>query len=543
MDAFGGQTHSSAAGAVRVLRRNWWLIALSTIVVTGAAIALSLREDDLFQSSSQVLLKYENLASGLTGISDLSGVYQDPARIAETQTQIAMSPSVARRVADARPWPGLTQDDALGAISVTASPSSDTLDFETTWSDADGAAALATEYARQYVRYRQQLDAAAIVAAREELQGRIEELRAEGPGNGKLIESLVEDEQRLRTMQALQTANATVLREASGAAQIQPRPKRAAALGIVLGLMLGVALAFGRKALDTRITSATEIGERLDLPLLARVPEPPRRYRSAKRLVMLSDRTGTDAEAFRILRTNLDFVNMDRGARSIMITSAVEEEGKSTTVSNLAIALTRAGRRVALVDLDLRRPSLATFFGLPKDTPGLTTVLLGRESLRNAMRPVLGGPLDFGQPAARNGSENGQATPNGNPVEGSLSLLVAGPTPPDPGEFIATAHIGELLRRLADDYDVVLVDTPPLLSVGDAMVLSGSVDAAVVVARLGVVRRPTLEELRRALATCPTVKLGYVATGAQSEDGYGYGSYDYAYGDRPRHRAEEQTLV
>jgi Mrp family chromosome partitioning ATPase/capsular polysaccharide biosynthesis protein len=535
----------TAQSAFRTLRKGWWIVLLSTVLVTGAALALALREDPLYRASSQVLLKYESLASGLTGISDLSGVYQDPARIAETQTQIAMSPDVAARVAAAEPIAGLTKDDAQGGITVTASPDSDILDFQTTWSNSEGAAALSTEYARQYVRYRQRLDAAAIVAARNEILGRIDELRAEARPNRRLIQSLVEDEQRLRTMQALQTANATVLRQADGAAQIQPRPRRAAMLGVVLGLMLGIALTFGRRAMDTRVTTASEIGERLGIPLLARVPEPPRRYRASKRLVMLSDRTGPNAEAFRILRTNLDFVNMDCGARSFMVTSAVEQEGKSTTASNLAIAMTRAGRRVALVDLDLRRPSLAAFFGLPKDTPGVTTVLLGRESLRNALRPILGGSLDFGgQPGSRNGNDNGRAVPHGGgSEEGSLSVLVAGPTPPDPGEFIATAPIGELVRHLTAEFDAVLVDTPPLLSVGDAMVISSSVDAAIVVARLGVVRRPTLEELRRALHTCPTVKLGYVATGTQSEDGYGYGSYDYAYGDQPRDRAEEQTLV
>jgi Mrp family chromosome partitioning ATPase len=167
---------------------------------------------------------------------------------------------------------------------------------------------------------------------------------------------------------------------------------------------------------------------------------------------------------------------------------------------------------------------------------------------------VLGGALDFGgQPLARNPVGNGkpatngaptEGSLNGAPTEGSLTMLVAGPTPPDPGEFIATARVGNLLRELADEFDLVLVDTPPLLSVGDARVLSASVDAAIVVTRLGLVRRPTLDELGRALQTCPTVKLGYVATGTQGEDGYGYGGYDYGYGDRPRTRAaEEESFV
>ena len=154
-------------------------------------------------------------------------------------------------------------------------------------------------------------------------------------------------------------------------------------LGLMLGIVLGLGLAFVVDALDTRVRSANEVGERLGLPQLARVPPPPKGFAKDDRLVMLAQPTGTNAEAFRMLRTNLDFADARErsGARTILVTSAVEQEGKSTTAANLAIAEARAGRRVALVDLDLRVPYLDRFFGL-LHAEGITDVALGTRTAR-----------------------------------------------------------------------------------------------------------------------------------------------------------------
>jgi capsular exopolysaccharide synthesis family protein len=530
--------YPAALKAARTLKRRIWIVLATAVVVTGASLGLSQRQQPLYRASSQVLLKYQNLASGLTGIQNLSAVDPDPARNAQTQTQIAMSPAVAQRVAARGQVPALTPEGFLRHASVTASTTSDTLSFAVTYSDPTIATRLSTLHAQQYIAYRQELDNAALVAARKELEGRIVELQASSLKDSALLGELIANEQQLRTAEALQTANASLLRPASSASKVQPKPVRNAALGIVLGLLLGIALAFLREALDTRVISSDEVGHYLGLPLLARLPVPSKKLRSSNKLVMLVDSAGADAEAFRMLRTNLDFVNIDRGARSIMISSALAKEGKSTTVSNLAVALARSGSRVALVDLDLRRPSVGRFFGIGASQPGVTSVALGRSTLHQALVEVYRNVVREGSSSNGNGRYEHR--------DGVLKVLVAGELPPDPGEFINTTALARVLDELQEAFDLVLIDTPPLLSVGDAAALSTRVDAMVVITRLKAVTRPTLQELSRALRTCPTVKLGYVATAAELEEGYGEGGYGYyGYSSTPYAptHAQEASIV
>jgi len=392
------------------------------------------------------------------------------------------------------------------------------------------AARLATAYARAFVSYRHRLDTQQLQRAEAQVKLQIEQLEAIGNTRSPLYLTLVQKLQQLQAVEALLTPP-ILTRPATDSVQIQPNPLRNTFLGLFLGLVVGLGLAFLREALDTRIRSAEEVEERLGLPLLARLPEPPARLRNENKISMLEAPGSVHAESFRIMRTNLDFANVDRGAQIIMVTSALEGEGKSTTIANLAVAYARAGQRVVAVDLDLRRPFLDKLFALRK-RPGLTQVALGQLPLEEALIPI---PIS--DPRARS-VELGLAT-NGSAGGGSLEILASGPVPPDAGEFVGSRALSAILHSLRGMANIILVDSPPLLRVGDAITLSGTVDAIVVVSNLEYARRPILTELRRVLESCPANKLGFVLTGANLEDSYGYG-YGAGYGYRVTERRDRE---
>jgi Mrp family chromosome partitioning ATPase/capsular polysaccharide biosynthesis protein len=520
----GQQDHSTLRDYLHVVRRRKWIILQALVLLPLVAVALEIRQEPVYQASADVLLSRQNLAATLNGIPDPS-TYYIPERLAQTQAELARVPEVARRVVDAAGIEGRTAYGLLASSSVIASPTSDILTFSVSDFDQSVAPRLATEYARQFTRYRSEIESASVVRAREEATKRINELEQNGQADTPLYASLVEKEQQLRTIEALQTSTSFLVRPAEGAFQIEPRPFRSGLMGLLVGIVLGVGLAFLREALDTRVRSTNEI-ERLGLPLLARLPEPPRRLRSRNKLVMLAEPDSVQAEAFRMLRTNLEFADVDRHARVIMVTSAVEGEGKSTTAANLAIGFARAGRRVVLVDLDLRKPIIERFFRL-RGRPGLTQVVLGHASVDDALVSV---PLAVGGP---NGAGPTDGRVDGLP-EGRLEVLGSGPIPPNVGEFVQTDALARVVDALRERADVVIVDSPPLLHVGDARFLSSRVDAILLIARLNVLRRPMIKEVGRVLESCPAHKLGFIVTGAQEEAGYGYGSYYRAYERRSR---------
>lgn len=277
---------------------------------------------------------------------------------------------------------------------------------------------------------------------------------------------------------------------------IAPNTKLYALLGLVLGGALGVAYALLRALLDTRVGDKEDLSNTTGLPVIGTIPA--WKSKTGSQLPMLNEPDGVPAEAYRRLRSNLDFVWSDQvGAKSIVLTSARPQDGKTTTSINLALALAERGSRVVLVDADLRRPSIAKSTGLEQSV-GLSTVLIEKVTLRQALQPWQ--------------HEN-------------LDVLTSGEIPPNALQMIDSPKTRNLISRLKDLYDYVVIDAPPLLSVVDASLLAREVDGTLVVVSSGNTKRSQVTQVLEALNQAGEKPIGTVLNRAVAQDA----SYSYGY--------------
>jgi len=291
-----------------------------------------------------------------------------------------------------------------------------------------------------------------------------------------------------------------LVRPGTEAAASAGAPLDAALRALALGLVTGLGLAILAGLLDPRARSTEEVSEQLGLGIVGQIPrERPSRRTGA--LQLLRDDGSAGAEAIRTLRTNLELDPAGRLEGIVLVSSSVTGEGKSTTAANLAIALARAGRRVALVDLDLRRPALAGLFRVAQ-TPGFTDVVRGTVDLDDAVRLV---ELD------RSPDDSASAGPTA-PV--TLTLIPAGTQlGSEESAVAASPALIPALATLRELADVVLLDSPPLLEGGDALALSQHADALLIIASLRRYRPSYGRELVRLLAFSPARALGVVVVG------------------------------
>jgi len=301
---------------------------------------------------------------------------------------------------------------------------------------------------------------------------------------------------------------------------VSPQPVRNLAVALALGLLGGVGLAVARESLDTTIKTTEQLQEVTGAPSLgvvafdSAVPKHP--------LIVHDGPYGRRVEAFRKIRTNFQFVDVDQSHKVVLVTSSVPGEGKTTTVCNLAITIAEAGKRVLLIDGDLRRSRAASYLGLPRGV-GLTSVLVGRAQPDDAIQ-IWGDNL--------------------------FAVLASGPIPPNPSELLGSRQMHHLVKELRDRYDVVLVDTPPLLPVADAAATAAACDGAVVVVRHGKTRREQLHNAVSALRTVEVPILGTVLSMAPARrhqayyyDYEGYGPMEHRGGEKPVTNAPVSAAV
>jgi non-specific protein-tyrosine kinase len=523
---------TTLADYLAILRRRKWLVIAVPLIAGAVAYLIAGRQSPLYQASAKILVNRSSVVTAVTNVTDPA--IGDPTRFLTTESQIARSPELARRVVAGVGAPEVTPGELLSRSSVVPESDADVLDVSVSFPTAADAVRFANAYASEFVRYKTELDTHKINVALQSLRERIKALQRKGQATSPGYSTLVQYQSQLETIGTLLASSTSVLKQAEGAAKVRPRPHRDLLLGGLLGAILGLGLAFLAEALDRRVRAEDEIEKTLGLPLLGRVPRPPRHLRGHGGLVMRDDLDDEYADVYRKLRTTIEFANVERQARTIMITSARPREGKSTTIANLAVAFARSGRRVALVDLDLRRPSLHAFFDVGAER-GVAEVLVKQSTVSDALHPVaidgLRAPVNGGSPLA-DGS-------NGQPDVGSfLHVLPFGNTPLPASELLESKEINPLLQALAARFDLVLVDTPPILVGGEVLALSANVDAIVMVIHHGI-ERSALKEVARQLRSCRAVGLGFILTGisARDEDAYGYG-YGYGHGPREFGRAK-----
>jgi capsular exopolysaccharide synthesis family protein len=474
--------------ALRVLRERWWVIVLAALVCTGTALAFSLSAEKEYTATSKLLFRESNLPEQVGGSSGPTDV--DPEGTKATNVLLVTT----RQVADAvRRATGvkLSADDLLGNVSVDTEQNANIVDINYTDPDPALAAKVANSWAQQYRNFSQRSARGKVQEGERLLRERLAQLPATATADRQQLNDALT---RLVLLESVQTGNADVVdRAAVPSTPSAPSPKRDAMIALLLGLALGTGLAFLLNIIDRRVKNVEEFESLYGFRALSTIPERSRDPSSQK------ERQAA-LEPFRILRNGLSFLAVRRDVKCVLVTSAVPGEGKSTVAAGLARATALAGQRVVLVEADLRRPTFHQQFDLGPDHRGLTAALVGGVPARELLRTVL--------PGLR-----------------TLSVLPAGPLPPNSAELLRSAEMGMLLRELSQEADLVILDAPPLLPVADAQVLLDhpQVDGCLVVARA---YQTTRDEVRRARAILERHGLegvGLVINGVRELDG----DYDY----------------
>lgn len=541
--------------SIAVLRRRKWTIIVVVAVVLALGAVMSYRKTPVYEASSSLLLK---AASSNSVLAEQSS--SDAERRVQNEAELLRGARTAREA-----------ERRLGfgaGVSVAAGGDSDVIEITATSGDPDRAALIANTFAETHRDLRQQDNLTAIDGARAEVELQLQEIESSLEANAQELADL--QAQRLaaidptiqsdldKRITAAQQAREAVLRnrqpytdqlgqleiEADLARQnaplqilapasppggpVSPDHRQDLTVTLVLGLLLGIAVAFVQEHLDDSVRNVNDLAKVTGgLPSLAIIP----RHESSPEGEMPPILTATKpmshtAESYRSLRTSVEFLALEKRMQTIQVTSAQAGEGKTSTVVNLAVAFAQAGEKVIVVDCDLRRPRLHEYFGLDRHL-GFTSVLLNERSLEEVVRVA--------------------------PGFDNLQVLCSGPLAPNPSELLGGERFAEIVRKLSTDHTVVLIDSPPVLPVTDALVLSRVADATIVVASSGVSSKRRFARSVDSLRQVGAPLVGSVLNAAPLDVAYGYVDYGYvAYGNgsgsegrrwgrRPRKREKQRA--
>lgn len=513
---------------LRIIWRRKWLVIVPVLIITiGAYVATSLYSTPLYQSSAELLQRSSGLDKALLG-SDVFQQSYSPERDMQTASELVKSPQVASAVA-ASMGEQLGDRDPASMVNVSVIGKSDILRITITDTDAQRAADVANSFANEYINWRRGVDQEVLQAARIPLETQVLNTPPElqESASYKVLKDKLET---LKLIESIQTGNLELVKPATIATSpFSPKPMRTAIMALIASLAFGVGLAFIMEHLDTKVRSTGEISAVIQKPVLAAVPKMSANNNGS--LETLANPSGASSESFRLLKTNLGYIEPDREIKSIMVTSAHAGEGKTTTIANLAVTMARAGQRVIVLDGDMRRPMLHHYMGIDNSI-GLTNVIAGSCTLRESLQMIDAQDLAISSSnlMANTAIPGFSASTNGvKPIY----CATVGPIPPNPGELISSEKFGSLIDEARQYADIVLVDAPPLGAVGDAASMASKVDGVVVVVRIAQTPKKSLGLINHFIETVPTCVMGLVVTNASAEgSAYGYsGAYYYEQGN------------
>lgn len=508
---------------LQILRRRKWVIIGSIVATTTAAVVLSLLQTPRYAATAKILIQRPTSSS----LFDPStGQRLNADLTAEIETEFFKSEDVRRAAVERLGYPASATASVSGRGAV--------MQVRAVSTDPERASEVANAYTEAYIQTRRDTTVRDYVATAEAVQAKIDEIDrklaeldlaalgappAAASGNNAQEQALLT--QRAALEKSLDQVQVGAELASSGGPQVlqsagvpqgpfSPNVQRNLMIAVFAGLCLGAAGAFVREHFDDSVRSASDVELCTGgAPMLAVVPRlADWRDRSEARLVTLEAPSSPAAEAYRTLRTSIQFAGLERPIRTIQVTSPRAQDGKTTTAANLAVAVARSGQRVILLDWDLRRPRVHAFFDLT-NTVGFTSVLVGDCSLVDAVQTV--------------------------PGLGRLKVLTAGPTPPDPSELLGGRRAAEVLSVVRDACDIVVVDSPPVLPVADALVVSDLIDATVLVVAAGSTTKKEAARAMELLRQVDAPVIGVVMNSSSPEIGYGYGYAPHEpAGHRPR---------
>jgi polysaccharide biosynthesis transport protein len=482
---------------LRTLRRRWLIIVITTLLVGAAAAAFAYGNRKDYESTAKLVFR-QTIGTELNSLglipqsADADNLAQNDVQLVDSRrVAVASIPELRNRGID------LSADDVENDVTVSSEKTDDVVSVTAKADSAEHAGGLAQVYATTAQRValddQKELAGRALANLREQFAELPREKQLSHLGTGNWLRGQIA---KMRLIQAVGNGSPQIIQPGYVPTGKAGNPIQTVILGVLFGLMLGVALALLREQGDRRLHGAEEASVAFDAPVLTTVP----RHRALKRHVPFADLPPEVAEAFRMLQMKLRY-GRDEPVRSVLITSSRTEEGKTTVAWNLACAGVSAGLDVALVETDMRRPTLAERYDL-QPGPGVTEVVEGRTELSDALQQV----------------SNVRGTRHGH----QLDVLVAGQLPPDPWAVLQSDGMAWILETLKQNHGLVVVDTAPIPHVADAISLLGHMDGVIIAASANATRRQDARRLTEQLRGFEAHILGVVVNGGSAVSGYGY---------------------